>query len=175
MNTLDLVILIPIAVGFVFGLFKGLIKELTSLAAIFLGIYAAKLLSPWMAEVFIKTFKFSDKVAHPLAYILLFIAVAVALLILSKTLDKIFESMSLDGLNKLMGGVFGGLKYALIVSVLINVFDVVDSKFNLVSPITKSESIAYKPVLNLGPKLWDEAKIHKDDLKKNESNNTSKR
>ena len=44
MNTLDLVILIPIAVGFVFGLFKGLIKELTSLAAIFLGIYAANII-----------------------------------------------------------------------------------------------------------------------------------
>jgi len=35
MNSLDLIIIIPIAAGFIFGLFKGLIKELTSLAAIF--------------------------------------------------------------------------------------------------------------------------------------------
>ena len=41
MNTIDFVILIPILIGFVFGLFKGFIKELASLAAIFLGIYGA--------------------------------------------------------------------------------------------------------------------------------------
>ena len=68
------------------------------------------LLSPWLADVLIKSFKFSDKIAHPLAYVLLFIAVAVVLLIIAKALDKIFDSMSLDGLNKFMGGLFGGFE-----------------------------------------------------------------
>ena len=74
--------------------------------------------------------------------------------------------MSLGGLNKLFGGLFGALKYALILSVLINVFNVVDDKFSIINPTTKSASFAYKPVLDLGPALWEEAKSYNTDKSK---------
>lgn len=61
MNSLDIFILIPIAIGFVFGLFKGLVKELTSLAAIFLGIYFSKILSPWLSQILVKSWPFPLK------------------------------------------------------------------------------------------------------------------
>ena len=59
MNKLDLLILLPMAVGFVFGIFKGLIKEVTSFAAILLGIYGAKLLAPVASSILVGTFHFS--------------------------------------------------------------------------------------------------------------------
>jgi len=158
MNSLDLLILIPIAIGFVFGLFKGLIKELTSLAAIVFGIYGAKILSPSVSEVLVKSFDFSSKTAKPLAYLILFVTIALILLILANMLDKISSSLSLGGLNKLLGGFFGGLKYALIVSVLLNVFDSLDSRFAITKVQTKEQSIAYKPLLKLGPAIWNETK-----------------
>ena len=74
--------------------------------------------------------------------------------------------MSLGGLNKFFGGLFGALKYALILSVLINVFNVVDDKFSIINPTTKSASFAYKPVLDLGPALWEEAKSYNTDKSK---------
>jgi len=158
MNSLDLFLLIPIAMGFVFGLFKGLIKELTSLAAIVLGIYGAKLLAPAVSGFLITKFDFSSKTAIPLAYLLLFIAIGIALLLLARMLDKLFDSMSLGGLNKLLGGIFGGLKYALIISVLLNVFDALDSRFNILETETKDNSIAYHPLIKLGPTLWEGTK-----------------
>lgn len=158
MNKLDLFILIPIALGFIFGLFKGLIKELTSLAAIVLGIYGAKLFEPTVSEFLIQKFEFSTKTAQPIAYFLLFVAIAILLLLLAKMLDKFFESMSLGGLNKLLGGIFGGLKFALIVSVLLNVFDAIDNRFSILNKLTKENSIGYKPLMTFGPKLWEEAK-----------------
>ncbi len=166
MNSLDLFILLPIAAGFTFGLFKGLVKELTSLAAIVLGIYGAKFFSPWLADVLIRSFDFSTRTARPTAYFLLFIVIVIGLLFVSRVVDKVFESMSLGGLNKLFGGFFGAIKYALILSVLINVFDVADSKFSIVSPATKSASFAYKPILQLGPTLWEETKNYKTDKNK---------
>ncbi len=163
MNSLDIFILIPIAIGFIFGLFKGFVKEFTSLAAIFLGIYFSKALSPWLSKILIKSWDFSAKIAQPLAYLFVFIAVVILLLMLARTLDKVFESMSLGGLNKLLGAFLGGLKYALILSVLLNVFEVIDSKFNFVEPQTKSESLVYVPLIHLGPKLWDDAKKLRND------------
>ena len=158
MNKLDLILLIPIALGFIFGISKGLIKELASLAAIVLGIYGAKVFSPLVTEFLIRKFDFSARTAQPFAYFILFVAIAILLLLLAKMLDKMFDSISLGGLNKLLGGVFGALKFALIVSVLLNVFDAIDSRFSIISKETKENSIGYNPLMKLGPKLWDETK-----------------
>ncbi len=164
MNSLDLFLLIPIALGFIFGLFKGLVKELASLAAIVLGIYAAKFLAPTVSDLLVKSFDFSPKTALPLSYLFIFISIAVVLLVLSKMLDKVLDSISLGGFNKFLGGIFGALKYALIISVLLNVFDAVDSRFLIMKNETKENSIAYKPLMKLGPVLWDKAKeVNKED------------
>ncbi|MHB9142751.1 MAG: CvpA family protein [Paludibacter sp.] len=158
MNSLDLILLIPIALGFVFGLFKGLIRELASLAAIVLGIYGAKLLTPMVSDFLTSKFDFSSKTSQPIAFLLIFLVIGIGLLFLAKILDKIFEAMYLGGLNKLLGGLFGGLKFALIVSVLLNVFNALDSRFSILSAETKENSIGYKPLMKLGPTLWDEVK-----------------
>ena len=158
MNSLDLFIFVPIALGFVFGLFKGLVKELASLASIVLGIYGAKLLAPLVSSILVQTFEFSPKTAQPLSYLFVFVAIVIGLLMLAKMLDKVFDTMSLGGLNKLFGGVFGALKYAIIMSVLLNVFDAIDSRFSILKAETKENSTGYKPLMKLAPVLWEEAK-----------------
>ena len=47
MNTFDLFILIPIALGLIFGLFKGFVKEVVSLAAVVLAIIAGAMMWPF--------------------------------------------------------------------------------------------------------------------------------
>lgn len=163
MNSLDIIIAVPIAAGFVVGLFKGLVKELISLAAIVLGIYGAKFLSPWFAEILEKAVNISHKTAQPVAFLILFVAIAVGMLILANLLDKLFNAISLGGLNKFLGGIFGAIKYALIVSVLLNVFDVLHTKFGIVNNDTVENSTIYKPILKIAPQLWEEAKKVKSD------------
>lgn len=157
MNSIDISILIIIGVGFVFGLFKGLVRELASLAAIVLGIYGAKLFSSLLVPLFINVLGVSEKVAQPLSYIIVFIAIAVVLLILARAIDKVFDAVALSGLNKFLGGVFGALKYALIISVLINVFDSLNQKFRFMTEEKQFTSVTYQPLLNLAPELWEEA------------------
>jgi membrane protein required for colicin V production len=168
MNSLDYTILIIIGIGFIFGIFKGLIKELASLAAIFLGIYGAKLLSPTVSLLLIDNFKLNEKTALPLAYIIIFIAIVIALLIISKILDKIFESIALGGLNKFLGGLFGAFKYALVISVLINILDPLNERFELIDPETRQNSMVVDPIKKLAPDLWDEAKTVKFSNTKND-------
>ncbi|MDD3078717.1 MAG: CvpA family protein [Paludibacter sp.] len=174
MSTLDLIIIIPIAIGFVFGLFKGLIKELTSLAAIFLGIFGAKLFSPAVSTFFMKHFSFSEKIAVPVAYLVVFIIIAIILLLVARSVDKLFDSISLGGLNKFLGGLFGGIKYALILSILLNIFNAIDSKFSLVNPEMKTESFAYEHILKLAPTLWEEVKKQNVVTDYNPQNNEKK-
>lgn len=158
MNTLDLVLVIPLFLGFVFGLSKGLIREIISLAVIFFGVYVAKWFSPFGVLILTRFFDFSETLAKPVSFVLIFILVAFVLMIVAKTLDKLVNTISLGGLNKFFGGVFGLLKYALLISLLLNVLHAIDSKFTIIKPVTKSESVLYEPLRKFAPILWDEVK-----------------
>ena len=168
MNSIDYLLLIPILVGFIIGLFKGLVRELASLAAIVLGIYGAKLFSPVISTALLQKQIHSVQVANAVAYVLVFIAIAVGLLIVARWIDKFFDAVSLSTMNKLAGGLFGALKFALLMSILVNVFDAIDSKFQLVHKETKNSSILLEPVKHLGPELWAEAKTYKEEKEAND-------
>ena len=158
MNTFDLFILIPIALGLIFGLFKGFVKEVVSLAAVVLAIIAAEMLSDSIKPLIAGFFDFSDKMAKTVSYILIFTLTILAALLISRLTDNLLSSISLGWLNSLLGGVFGALKIAIVVSVLMNVYDALDSKFGFANPEKKEDSLSYYPILKLAPSLWEEAK-----------------
>ena len=105
--------------------------------------------------------------AHPVAYVVVFVAIIIGFILLSRFFEKILDGISLGGINKLLGGVFGGLKYALIISILLTVFDTLDHRFHFVKPETKSNSLFFKPVTSLAPTLWDQLK-HENPQTRNE-------
>ena len=158
MNILDIFIIAPIVLGFVFGLFKGLIKELTSLAAIVLGFFGARFFEPQVSGLLLSWFDMQPGMAQAVSYLILFVAIAVLLLIVANMLDKLFSAIALGGLNKFLGGLLGALKFALIVSVLLNVLERFDGRFGFIKEETKKESLAYEGMIKFGPDLWDEAK-----------------
>ena len=73
------------------------------------------------------------------------------------------------------------MKFAIIISVLMNVFDALDTKFHFARPESKTESIGYYPVLKLAPSLWDQSKeayqksknAHQDEDKTTPENETN--
>ncbi len=158
MNTFDLFIFIPVALGLIFGLFKGFVKEVVSLLAIVLALFLAEMLNTSFAPVVAEWFDLSEKMATTVSYTLIFILTVTGAFFISRITDKVLRSISLGWLNSLAGGVFGALKYAIVVSVLMNVFDALDSKFSFADPQKKEDSIAYYPVMKLAPSLWKEAK-----------------
>lgn len=158
MNTFDLIIFAPIAFGLVFGFFKGFVHEVVSFLAIFVALLSAELFTPIVMPILIHMFSLSEKSGKTLAYILVFVAIIALMFLASKFIEKILSKIHLGWLNSLAGGVLGALKFALIISVLMNVFDAVDSRFHLANQQKKESSIGYYPILKLAPTLWQESK-----------------
>jgi len=159
MSILDFFIIIPIILGFFFGLSKGLIREFFGLVAIFAGIFGARLFEPQVSQILLSAFEMQVGMARAVSYLVLFVAIVVVLLFIANVLTKFVSAIALGGLNKLLGGFFGILKTALIVSVLLNLFDKFDQQNHILSEETKIRSRTYEPMLNFAPRMWREAQF----------------
>lgn len=123
LNYVDLLLLVPLAYGLIRGLFKGLIHELASLAAIVIGVFLAYHFSDELALYL------SDKIDDDgtwikiLSYLLIFIGVAVVLQIVAYLITKMLKLLALGFVNRLLGGLFGFAKVLLIMLLLVYLLD----------------------------------------------------
>ena len=108
-------------------------------------------------------------VIQSVAYSVVFIGTALVLSILSRLITRLLRAISLGWLNRLLGCVFGAAKWVLIMSVLLNIFDLADQHFNLLQPEKKAESKAYKPMLKIASIAWETASENIDNDNLNES------
>ncbi len=155
MSFIDIIILLPVAYGFVRGLFRGLVGEITSLAAIILGIVGAKLWASTVAMKLVEFFDIGQQGAQILGYLLVFIVIALGLNLAGKLVEKLLSFIALGGVNKFLGGLFGAIKLALIMSVLLNGFDMLDETFSIMQPEQKEASVCYAPVKRVASVAWD--------------------
>lgn len=154
MNTFDIVILGLLLFGFIRGLMKGLFVELASLAALVLGIYGAIHFSYFVADLLIDYVDWEEKYIAIVAFAITFATIVIVIALLGKLLTKIADFASLGFLNKFLGGVFGALKIGLILSVLLIIFDKLNSTLPFTDKSVTEESILFKPTRDLAPNLF---------------------
>ena len=171
---LDIIIVIPILWGMFRGFKRGLVIELCTLMALVLGIYGASSFGDMAGHYLESEFNTDPRISLVLAFSIVFIIIVVVVFIFGKILEGLIKMVALGIVNKLFGLLFGGLKFALIVSGLffiINGFPVTEK---LISSKWKSESLIYQPIASIAPKLFpilhnvtwmEHLEKHFDDLK----------
>ena len=151
MNFLDIILAIPIVLLAFAGYRKGLIKEIASLIALILGIYFAIYFSDVVAGYLVEYFDINHRYVFIVAFILTFIGVVLAVSLIGRMLDKIASLVALGFINKFLGFVFGFIKGVIIMSVLILLFNMIDSNSKILKEETREGSILYTPVSMVAP------------------------
>ncbi len=121
MNWLDVVLGIIILSSLISGIRKGMIRMGIGLAAMVLALVlafwfynsAGALFSEWTS---------SQTVANLLGFLTVFFGTMIAGSLLSMALTRIFKWMGLSWFDKLLGGAFGGIRGAIIATVVLMVF-----------------------------------------------------
>ena len=163
MSWLDIIILLPLLIGLVRGLMKGLVIEITSIVAIVLGILGSRLWGAMFATWLPRQFAWPESVCVVLAYALLFLGISILLHLVAKLLTKLFKKISLGWLNRLLGGVFGTLKWGIIVLVMVLCIHQLDKQFNFIQKDLKKKSVVYMQAAPLSEKMWVEIKKQIED------------
>ena len=130
MNWLDVLILLPLLVGLVRGLMRGLISEIIAFVVVIFGVLGSRLAAPPCSAWLLSQFAWPQGVCDVVAYVLLFLAIAIILSILARLLTKFLRAIHLGWANRLLGGLFGLLKYGILVFIVIFVMDKTNEAFH---------------------------------------------
>ncbi len=154
MTTIDIILAALLLFGFIRGIMKGLFVELASLVSLVAGVYGAIHFSYFVGDFLKDQVDWEERYISIVAFAITFVVIVIAISLLGKLFTKIADFASLGLLNKLLGGAFGALKVGLILSVLLIVFDKLNSTIPFVNKENTEESILYKPVKDLAPKIF---------------------
>lgn len=161
-NLLDILILVPLLFWAYQGYKKGLIISLASLAALILGLYFAFYFSDYTAGKLTEYFTISEKYLAIISFIVTFVVVVLAVILVGNILQKFIDILLLGFLNKAAGAVFGVFKGALYLSVLFFLINYFDPGHHLIKEETRSKSLLYGPVESVAPALY--SWLHLDNL-----------
>lgn len=158
MSWLDILILLPLLIGLVRGLMKGLIVEVSSIVAILLGFFGAKYWSAAFASWLIQQFDWSETACIVVAYALLFAGIALGLNIVARLLSKLFQKIQLGWLNRLLGGIFGTAKWGIVIVALVLCVHNLDKQFQFIQPELREKSVVYTTITPYAEQAWEEIK-----------------
>ena len=162
MNYLDIIIVVPVLYGLLKGFSNGIIKEVTSLFSLFIGVYVAVNFSEFLEPKFINILDGYQEFVPVLAFGVLFLVSVLCVKALGLVVDKITKALALGFFSRLFGGVFGFLKVVVIFSFLV----VLITDYNLVNNQTKEDSVLFDPLLDVANIITPQLKKHQPILDK---------
>ena len=150
MNTLDIVLLLLLIPGIVRGLSRGFLEQAVSLAGVILSVYLAFRFSGAVCERLKEYITVSETLLNVIGFALVLVAVLIVVMIIAKLITRVAEMASLGWLNRVLGLVFSLTIAALILSILLILFDTVNVKFELVKGPILQESLLYGVLKDIG-------------------------
>ena len=150
MNILDIVIIVALAWSAVSGFSKGFIVQIFSLGALILGVFCAYKLSHVVAGFISDSLSTDPTFTDIIAFTITFIGVWILIYMTGKIVHQIVQAVMLGLVNRILGAVFAFLKTTLVLSILLIVFENLNTSMHMVSQDTIDKSLTYKPLKNVG-------------------------
>jgi membrane protein required for colicin V production len=150
---IDISLCIPLIWGLYKGFMKGLIVEAATFVAFGLGVWGGIHFSDFIAKNVTEVFNWNSPYLAIISFAGTFLGIVISIYFIAKLIQRAAEGMALGPINKIGGALFGSLKFALIMSVVIFVIDSIEKSYPVISFEAKKESVLYKPVGMIAPLL----------------------
>ena len=154
MNVLDLIIGIILVLFAITGLRKGLIIEAFYLASFLFGAYGAMHFSDAVADWMSDFINVNEDYLTIISFIVTFIIVLILVRLLGRVISRLLEAISLGFVDKIGGFIFGVLKGALLVSVIIMIMNVFGAS-DLINNDLRESSKLYTLTESIANTIYD--------------------
>lgn len=154
MNYIDIILGILLVLAAIRGFSKGLIAEVASLAALILGIWGTIQFSYVTSDFLVEYFNLNTDYLNLISFVVTFVVIVIVVHIVGNVVNKMVETVMLGFVNKLAGLVFGVLKSALILSIILVLFNKIDEDVHILPENTKENSRMYEPIRSFAPSIF---------------------
>ena len=154
MNWLDITLLCLAGIGFVKGLFDGVIKQVVSLIALLVGIFFCTKAALWLRGYILALGWFPEQGVTVLSYVAGFLLIVGVILLAGEILTRVVGATPLSVLNHLVGGVLGLCFMMAFVSLLLNSMEMIDKGSVLIPRQATVESRFYNSVKEIIPTIY---------------------
>ena len=163
LNYFDLIISIFLLWSAYRGITRGFVIMAASLAALILGIWGAIRFSDLTAGFLLQQFEWNTRYLGLIAFAVTFAGIVILVHLLARAMDKLLKAAALGFVNRLAGLLFGVLKTALIISIILVIINGIEQWVPFIPEKHKENSLLYKPLSNLAPAIFPY--LHFEDLK----------
>jgi membrane protein required for colicin V production len=136
MRNTDIILIVPLIWGTYRGFFKGFVAELTSLVAMFVVFYFTIKYYSVVADLIRSNFhtKLSHGAMSIAGFIVLFLVLYLVIFLISIKIEGMTKALHVSLINHIIGGIFGLVKWAFMISIIIALLGVFgkNDNFNLV-------------------------------------------
>ena len=154
LNYFDLIISIFLLWSAYRGITKGFLIMVASLVALILGIWGAIRFSNLTAEFLLQQFEWNTRYLGLIAFAVTFIGIVVLVHLLARGMDKLVKAVALGFANRLAGLLFGVLKTALIISIILVIINSIEQRVPFIPEEHKENSLLYEPLSKLAPAIF---------------------
>ena len=144
MKGFDLVVIICTSLLIAKGMWKGFIKEIAGIIAVFLAVVLSFSLHD--EAIVLLSNRLHLAYLSSATYVVLFVGVYLLVKLIGGFIDNILKSIMLGGINRILGGLFGGIKSALWFTIITYAYTIAKTNVGFDHPIWIQDS-RYFPVL----------------------------
>ena len=155
MNYFDVLVFIILIYGLLSGFFKGFIVEIAGVVALILGLLGSFKFSNVLGDTIEVFIDWDSKTIQVVSFILLFIFIIYSISLLAKMITKTLNLIALGWLNKILGGFFGILKWAVVLSAFTLIISELNEIITIFPDFNFEDSKSYFFLKKLGNFLFD--------------------
>ena len=155
MGTLDIILLACFIPALIQGISKGFIEQLVGIASLIIAAFASFALSSKVYTYFAPSFPDIDpKLFNVICFAVVALVAVILVRLLFNVILKFTKDATLSLMNRLLGLVFSVFKAALIIGLLITVFESINNHFELVKPSVLGDSVMYTAIKEFTGKIF---------------------
>lgn len=154
MNVIDLVFALILIWSAYRGFVKGFILQLSTLAALLLGILGAIEFSGFTATLLTDSFNIGAEYLNIIAFAVTFIIIIIAVHLLARLIEKLIKAIALGFVNRILGIIFGLAKVAFVISIILVLVNKANEKYNFLPEEKTEKSLLYEPLSQFAPMIF---------------------
>ncbi|MBQ5751127.1 MAG: CvpA family protein [Bacteroidaceae bacterium] len=153
MQIVDIIMLGLVVLMTVWGMVRGIVRQIGDLAALILGVVGANLWGGSIATLLVERTEWSLLLCQILAYVGVFLSIYLTIRIVAGCIKSITQLVRLGWIDSIAGGLFGAFKTILFVSLLLNLTMLVTKDADVWTSPELTQSVCYETVKSFAPNV----------------------